>query len=98
MYNFFAFLADHRVKIKENTIRDEYLMLTENRKKKKTVDYEGDGDTNWKSELKWLEIGGRIETVQTIAFFRSARMLRRDLETRTDLLSLKTSEKSSLLS
>ena len=36
-----------------------------------------------------LEIGGRIETTQTTALLRSARILRRVPETIEDLLSLK---------
>ena len=40
-------------------------------------------------ELEDLEIRGRVETIQTIALLRSARILRRVLETLGDLLSLK---------
>ena len=36
-----------------------------------------------------LEVGGRVETIQTTAFFRTAWILRRILETWGDLLSLK---------
>ena len=39
--------------------------------------------------LEDLEIGGRIETIQTTALLRTARILRRVLETWGDLLSLK---------
>ena len=39
--------------------------------------------------LEDLEITGRVETIQTIAFLRLARLLRRVLETWGDLLSLK---------
>ena len=39
--------------------------------------------------LEDLEIGGRVETIQTTALLRRARILRRVLETRGDLLSLK---------
>ena len=38
--------------------------------------------------LKGLKIGGKIETIQTTALLRSARILRRVLETGEDLLSL----------
>ena len=38
--------------------------------------------------LKDLEVGGRVETTQTIALLRTARILRRVLETWGDLLSL----------
>ena len=39
--------------------------------------------------LEDLEIGGRVETIQTTALLRSARILRRVLKTWGDLLSLK---------
>ena len=39
--------------------------------------------------LENLEIGGRVETIQMTALLRKARILRRVLETRGDLLSLK---------
>ena len=40
-------------------------------------------------ELEDLKIMGQVETVQTTALLRSARILRRVLETLRDLLSLK---------
>ena len=39
--------------------------------------------------LEDLEVGGRKETIQTTALLRTARILRRVLETWRDLLSLK---------
>ena len=39
--------------------------------------------------LEDLEVGGRVETIQTTASLRTARILRRILETRGDLLSLR---------
>ena len=39
--------------------------------------------------LKDLEVGERVETIQTTALIRTARILRRVLETWGDLLSLK---------
>ena len=39
--------------------------------------------------LEDLVIGGRVETIQTTALLRTARILRRVLETGRDLLSLK---------
>ena len=39
--------------------------------------------------LKDLEVGGRVETIQTTALLTMARILRRVLETWGDLLSLK---------
>ena len=39
--------------------------------------------------LEVLEVGGRVETIQTTALLRTARILRRFLETWGDLLSLR---------
>ena len=39
--------------------------------------------------LEDLEVGGRVETIQTTALLRTVRILRRVLETWGDLLSLK---------
>ena len=39
--------------------------------------------------LEDMEIGGRVETIQTTALLRTSRILRRVLETCGDLLSLK---------
>ena len=39
--------------------------------------------------LEDLEVGGRVETIQTTALRRTARILRRVLETWGDLLSLR---------
>ena len=39
--------------------------------------------------LEDLEVGGRVETTETTALLRTARILRRVLETWVDLLSLK---------
>ena len=38
--------------------------------------------------LKDLEVGGRVETIKTTALWKTARILRRVLETWGDLLSL----------
>ena len=40
----FAAQADHRVKLKESEKRDDYLYFA--REHQKTMEYEGDGDTN----------------------------------------------------
>ena len=45
--------------------------------------------------LKDLEIRGQVETIQTTALLRSAKILRRILETWGDLLSLKLQRKPS---
>ena len=39
--------------------------------------------------LEDLEVGGRVETIQTTALLRTARILRQVLETSWDLVSLK---------
>ena len=39
--------------------------------------------------LEDLEVGGQVETIQTTALLKTARILRRVLETKGDLLSLK---------
>ena len=52
----------------------------------------GDFGTITKGLLKGLgdlEVGRRVETIQMTALLRTARILRRVLETRGDLLSLK---------
>ena len=41
------------------------------------------------TDLEDLEVGGRVETIQTTALLKTARILRRVLETWEDLLSLK---------
>ena len=45
--------------------------------------------------LEDLEVGGRVETIQMTALLRTARILRRVLETSGDLLSLRLHENSS---
>ena len=45
-------------------------------------------------ELRDLEVGRRVETIQTTALLRTARLLRRVLETWGDLLSLKLKRKN----
>ena len=44
--------------------------------------------------LEDLEVGGRVETIQTTALLRMARILRRVQETWGDLLSLKLQGKT----
>ena len=92
----FAVPADHRVKLKENEKKDKYLA----RKFKKLWNMKvtiipiviGAFGTVTKGLLKGLEdleVGGREETIQTTALLRTARILRRVLETWGDLLFLK---------
>ena len=86
----FAVPADHRINLKENEKKDKYLDLARELKKlwnmKVTIvliviDALG---TITKGLLKGLvdvEVGGRVETIQTTALLRTARILRRVLET-----------------
>ena len=90
---------DHRMKLKESEKKDKYLDLARELKKKLCnmkvtivpiviVAFR----TATKGLLKGLEdleVGGRGETIQTTALLRTARILRKVLETWGDLLSLK---------
>ena len=90
--------ADYRIKEKECEKKDKYLNLARELKKlwnwKVTVIsiVIGDFGTVTKGLLKGLEdleIRGRVETIQITALLKTARILRRVLETSGDLLSLK---------
>ena len=94
----FVVPADHRIKLKEWEKKDKYLdIVRELRKlwnmKVTTIPIViGAFGTVTKGLLKGLEdleVGGRMETIQTTASLRTARILRRVLETWEDLLSLK---------
>ena len=94
----FAVPADHRVKLKECEKRDKYLNLTRELKKlwnmKVTIipiviGALGTVTKGLVQGLEDLEIKGWVKTIQTIALLRSARILRRVLETWGYLLSLK---------
>ena len=94
----FVFPADHRINQKESEKKYNYLDLARELKKlwnmKVTVVpiVIGALGTITKILLKGLEdleIGGRVETIQTTDLLRMARILRRVLETWGDLLSLK---------
>ena len=86
----FAVPADHRIKQKECEKKDKYLDLT--RELKKLWDMKvtiipiviGAFGTVTKGLLKGLEdleVVGRVETIQTTALLKTARILRRVLET-----------------
>ena len=93
----FALPADHRVKLKESEKKDKYLDLA--RGNEKTLKHVtiipiligalGTVTKGLVQGLKDLEITGRVETIQTTALLRSARIMRRVLETWGHLLSLK---------
>ena len=94
----FAVPADHRIKLKECEKRDKYLDLGRELKKKLwnmkvTIIPIVSGAFGTVTKglfmgLEDLEVGGRVETIQATALLKTARMLRRVLETREDLLSL----------
>ena len=93
----FAVPADHRINLKESE-KDKYLDLARELKKLWNMKITivpiviGALGTVTKGLLKGLEdleVGRRVETIQTTALLRTARILRRVLETWGDLLSLK---------
>ena len=86
----FAVPADHRIKLKECEKKDKYLDLARELKQLWNMQATiiliviGAFGTVTKGLLKGLEdleVGGRVETIQTIALLRTARILRRVLET-----------------
>ena len=86
----FAFPADHRIKMKECEKKDKFLDLARELKKlwnmKATIIpiVNGALGTVTKGYLKGLEeleVGERVETIQTTTLLRTARILRRVLET-----------------
>ena len=94
----FAVPADFRIKLKECERKDKYLNLARELKRLWNMWVTivpiviGAFGTVTKGLLKGLEdleVDGRVETVQTTTLFRTARILRRVLETWGDFLSLK---------
>ena len=92
----FAVPADHRINLKESEKKDKYLHLARELKKLWNMKVTtvpiviGALGTKRKGLLKGLEdleVGGRVETIQTTALLRTARILRRVLESWGDLLS-----------
>ena len=86
----FAVPADHRIKQKESEKKDKYLDLARELNKLWNMQVTitpiviGVFGTVTKGLLKGLEdleVGGRVETIQTTALLRTARILRRVLET-----------------
>ena len=82
--------ADNKVKIKENEKRDKYLDLASELMKLWNIRVTvipvvvvalGTVPKGFERRLKMFEIRGRIETIQTAALLRSAKILRRLLET-----------------
>ena len=95
----FAVLADHRVKLKECEKKDKYFDFARELKKKLwnmqvtiipiVIGAFGTVTKGLLKALEDLEVGGRVETIQTTVLLRTARILRRVLETWGDLLSLR---------
>ena len=101
----FAVPADHRVKLMGREKRDKYLDLArELKKQKKTKKKQtncemtvllfvigslGTVTKGLVQGLEYLEIRGRVETILTKVGLRSARILRRVLDTWGDFLSLR---------
>ena len=94
----FTVPADQRIKLKESEMGDKYLDLARELKKMWNIKATiipiviGVFGTITKGLLKGLEdleVGGRMETMQTTALLKMTRIVRRVLETWGDLLSLK---------
>ena len=86
----FAVPKDHRVKLKEYEKRDNCLNLARELKKLWhmkvmiiliVIGALGTATKGLVQGLEYLEITGRVETIQTTALLRSARILRRVMET-----------------
>ena len=86
----FAVPVDHRIKLKEYEKKDKYLDLARELKKLWNMQMKiisvviGAFGTVTKGLLKGLEdleVGGRVEPIQTTALLRMVRILRRVLET-----------------
>ena len=80
----------HRIKLKEYEKRDKYLDLASELKKLWNMQVPiipiiigafGTVTKGLLTGLEDLEVGGRVETIQTTALLRTARILRRVLET-----------------
>ena len=89
---------DHRINLKESEKKDKYLNLASELKKlwnmKVTIVPIAIGALGTITKglligLEDLEVGGRVETIQTTTLLRTAKSLRRVMETWGDLLSLK---------
>ena len=95
---YFAVPADHRINLKESEKKNKYLDLARELKKLRNMKVTivpivigalGTVTKGLLKSLEDLEVSGRVETIQTTALLRTARILRCVLETWGDLLSLK---------
>ena len=102
----FAVPVDHRINLKECEKKDKYLALASELKELWNMKVTiipiviGAFATITKGLLKRLvdlEVGGRVETIQTTALLRTARILRSVLVTWGDLLSLKPQWKTLMI-
>ena len=75
----FAVPADHRIKLKECEKRDKYLDLA--RELTIVIGAFGMMTKGLLKGLENLEVGGRVEATQTTVLLKTARILRRVLET-----------------
>ena len=96
-YYYYYYPVNHEIKLKECENTDKYLDLAREVKKQWNMKLKiipivtGAFGTVSKGLLKGLEdleVGGRVETIQTTVLLEMARILRRVLETWGDLLSL----------
>ena len=99
----FAVPVDHRIKLKESEKKDKYLDLSGDLTKLWNIKVTIipiviiSFGTVTKGLLKWLDdlkVGRWVETVQTTALLRTARILKRVQETWGDLQSLKLQRKT----
>ena len=85
-----VYFADHRINLKESEKKDKYLDLARELKKLWNMEVTivpivigafGTITKGLSKGLEDLEIGGKVETIQTTAMLRTARILRRVLKT-----------------
>ena len=90
----FAVSADHRINLKECEKKDKYLDLARELGNMKVtimpivIGALGTISKGLLKGLEDLEVGGRVDIIQTTALLRTVRILTRVLETWGDLLSL----------
>ena len=93
VYGRFAVPVDHRIKLKECEKKDKYLDLDRELKKlwnmHVTITPIEIGVFGTVKEVEDLEVSRRVKTIQTTALLKTARILKKVLETWRDLLSLK---------
>ena len=94
----FVVPAHHRIKLKECEKKDKYADLAGEFKKlwnmmvgiiPIVIGALGTVTKGLLKGLEDLEVGGRVETIKTTTLLRTARILRKVLETWGDLLSLR---------